>query len=153
MSFIREDLKKIGREVLFLHTADNNPRRGEGTFLRLKNGNIIFAYTHFYGNNWEDKCSADLYAIYASDEGETWSMPSPLIERDEGAENIMCPSLFRTPDGDIGLLYLRKAGKACVPYYTYSSDEGKTFSPIQRCIDEDVFWVSAKSPIFTGLCR
>ena len=39
--FIYDIMKKIGREVLFLNSKENNPRNGEGTFLRLKNGNIV----------------------------------------------------------------------------------------------------------------
>lgn len=142
MSFVREDIKKIGREVLFLHTEDNLPRRGEGTFLRLKNEDIMFAYTSFTGNNWEDECEADIMAVYSSDEGETWTKPSMVLEHSDGATNYMCPSLFRMPNGNVGLLFLRKDGMNCIPYFTYSSDEGKSFVPIQRVVDEDSYWVS-----------
>lgn len=142
MSFIREDIKKIGREVLFLHTEENLPRRGEGSFLRLKNGDIMHAYTSFSGNNWEDHCAADIMAVYSSDEGETWSEPKMILEHGNGTTNLMCPSLFRMPDGNLGLLLLRKHELYCVPYFTYSTDESKTFSPIQRVVEEDNFFVS-----------
>ena len=38
-------MKKVGRPVLFLATGPNNPRNGEGAFIRLKDGSILFAYT------------------------------------------------------------------------------------------------------------
>ena len=38
-------MKKIGHEVLFLGTSENNPRNGEGTFVRLADGGILYAYT------------------------------------------------------------------------------------------------------------
>ena len=36
-------MKKIGKEVLFLPTGDRNPRNGEGTFARLRDGRIMAA--------------------------------------------------------------------------------------------------------------
>ena len=38
-------MKKVGKEVLFLATKENNPRNGEGTFIRLRDGRIMFAYS------------------------------------------------------------------------------------------------------------
>ena len=34
-------MKKIGKEVLFLSTGEKNPRNGEGSLLRLKDGRIL----------------------------------------------------------------------------------------------------------------
>ena len=35
------DMKTIGYEVSMLAPGENNPRNGEGTFLRLKDGGIL----------------------------------------------------------------------------------------------------------------
>lgn len=42
-------MQKIGKEVLFLPTSNTILRRGEGAFLRLNTGAIMFAYTEYYG--------------------------------------------------------------------------------------------------------
>lgn len=131
--------KTIGRCVLFMHTDNETPRNGEGTFLRLKNGNILFAYTSFSGETWYDDCTADIAGIISADEGETWSEKRILLKHDVDSRNLMCPSLLRLPDGRIGLVYLRKSkhGVNAVPYIVFSDDEGETFSSPVKIIDDD----------------
>ena len=34
-------MKKVGKEVLWLSCSDENPRNGEGAFIRLKDGKIV----------------------------------------------------------------------------------------------------------------
>lgn len=141
MKFIKEDIKTIGREVLFLHAMDGIPRRGEGSCIRLKNGAIMYVYNTFEGNDWKDECPANLAVVYSYDDGETWSEPSILFNKDESALNLMCPTLIRLKNDNLGMVYLRKEGIACVPYFSYSEDEGETFSESIRCIEEDGYYV------------
>ena len=131
--------KTIGRCVLFMHTDTETPRNGEGTFLRLKNGNILFAYSCFSGETWYDDCTADIAGIISADEGETWTSKRILLKHDDDARNLMCPSLLRLPDGRIGLIYLRKSKNNinAVPFIAYSDDEGETFSSPVKIIDDD----------------
>ncbi len=131
-------MKKIGREVLFLDIKQENPRNGEGTFLRLKDNSILFVYSRFTGNDWHDECAADIAAFTSYDEGETWVDERIILVHDEGARNFMCPSLIRMNNGDVGLIYLRKAKENvnCVPYIVRSSDEGKTFFEPQRILED-----------------
>ena len=128
----------IGREVLFLHTNKTTPRNGEGTFLRLMNGAILFAYTRFSGDEWHDDAAADIAALTSFDEGETWKDSRIIIEHDETSRNLMCPSLLRMKNGDIGLVFLKKMkdGINAVPWFCRSSDEGKTFSEPFRFISD-----------------
>ena len=110
ISFGRKDkllMKQIGKEVCFLRTGVKNPRNGECSFLRLHDGRIMCIYTKYYGDDWTDHAIARLEAIYSSDEGETWSESSILIEKDEEALNIMAASLIRLDNGNLGVLYLR----------------------------------------------
>lgn len=127
-------MKIIGREVLFLKSKGNNPRNGEGTFIRLNNGGILFAYSRFTGKDWFDECAADIAAITSYDEGETWREERILFEHDENSRNYMCPNLLRMNNGDIGLIYLRKDrhSENSAAYIARSSDEGKSFSTPQR---------------------
>lgn len=132
-------MKKIGREVLFLAAKDGNPRNGEGTFFRLKDNSILFVYSKFSGNDWHDECSADIAALISRDEGETWADERIIFAHDENSRNYMCPSLVRMNNGDVGLIYLRKAkeNESGIPYFSRSSDEGKTFSSPRKFIDDN----------------
>lgn len=137
-------MKQIGKEVCFLKTGIKNPRNGECSFLRLRDGRIMCVYTKYYGDDWTDHAIARLEAIYSSDEGESWSESSILIEKDEEALNIMAASLIRLENGDLGVLYLRKSMKdkklLCMPYFARSSDEGKTFSDPICCISKEGYY-------------
>jgi len=131
-------VKHIGHQVLFLPAGPGNPRNGESTMIRLKDGRILLVYTQYYGESWEDHAIARLCACTSSDEGESWSEPDILIEKDERAENIMSPSLVRMPGGDLGILYLRKEkmpdnGVTCMPVFRRSADEGESWSEMLPC--------------------
>lgn len=139
-------MKKVGHEVAFLKTSESNPRNGEGAFLRLNDGRIMYAYTEYYGDDWEDHATARISAVYSSDEGDSWSAPTVLIAKDNNTVNIMSVSLMRMQNGDVGCLYLRKfiaegGGIVCVPYFSRSKDEGRTFDSPLRCIREDGYFV------------
>lgn len=138
-------MKKIGHEVLFIGTSDNNPRNGESTLLRLPDGRIMLAYTEYYTPCGEDHGIAHLCACTSADEGETWSAPHLLIEKDEEAMNIMSPSLITVPDGTVGLFYLRKQmmpdnGIVCMPCFRKSADCGETWSDECRCPIPDGYY-------------
>ena len=50
--------KKLGREVHFIEGRTGNPRSGENSFIRLKNGDILNMYSEFYsGDDWSDRKS------------------------------------------------------------------------------------------------
>ncbi len=126
-------MKQIGTGVLFLPAKAGNPRNGESTFARLNDGRILFAYTEYYGDSWEDHATARIAGCTSADEGETWAEPRILLEKDEAALNIMSPSLLRMGNGDLGMFYLRKEGMpgrghTCMPMFRRSSDEGETWS-------------------------
>ena len=77
-------MKKIGREVLFLKTGKGNPRNGEGSFIRLKDGRIMYAYTQYYGDDWNDHATARIAAYYSSDEerlGPTGVFSLPRMQK------------------------------------------------------------------------
>ena len=101
-------MKKIGRQTLYREATEQEPRSGEGCFIRLKDGGILYAYNRFRAGAGDDYDSADIAGIKSSDEGESWSEPFILIKKDECATNLMCPSLIRMKNGDIGMIYIRK---------------------------------------------
>ncbi len=122
--------KKIGREVHFVEARTGNPRSGENSFVRLKNGDILNAYTEFYGDDWADKALSRISGFLSHDEGETWSESFPIFEVPKGYTDLMCVSLLRLSDGDIGMTYLARIENtsAFQLYFARSHDEGKTFT-------------------------
>ena len=133
-------MKKVGKQVLFLTTGEQNPRNGEGSIIRLNDGRIMHAFTEYCGDCEKDHGVARISACYSDDEGETWSDKSVLVEKDEKAQNIMSCNLIRLSDGRLGIIYLRKEineqkGCYCMPVFRYSDDEGKTFSEMIYCTD------------------
>ena len=145
-------MKKIGKEVAFLKTAKGNPRNGEGSFIRLNDGRIMYAYTEYYGDDWADHATARISAVYSEDEGETFGEPTVLLEKEDWQMNIMSVSLLRMPNGNIGMLYLEKtdAGNDCVycmPVFRYSTDDGKTFSEVIECTDVKGYYIAVNDRI------
>ena len=131
-----------GKEnVLLLEPSEGNPRNSEGDFIILKDGRILFVYTHFTEGSG-DNAGALLAGRYSADEGKTWSAKDEIILENEGDMNIMSVSLFRLSDERIALFYLRKNSESdCIPYLRTSNDEAKSWSEASRCIPDDGYFV------------
>ena len=84
-----------------------NPRNTEGSFVTLRDGRILYAYTRFTGGTG-DHDSASIVGRHSSDGGRTWSGEDIPMVAGEGAMNVMSVSLLRLKDGRIALFYLRK---------------------------------------------
>lgn len=83
-----------------------NARNSEGSFIRLPDGGILFAYSRFNTANNEDAAGCDIAAIYSYDEGESWSEPRIIVKAsDFGVQNIMSVSAVYQKDGKIGLYF------------------------------------------------
>lgn len=125
----------------FLPPAPGNPRNTEGSFVTLKDGRILFAYSKFTGGG-DDNDSATIAGRYSKDEGKTWSTDDVTLIEKEGEMNVMSVSLLRLKDGRIALFYVRKNSVSdCHPYLRYSSDEGKSWSEPIKCVREDGYYV------------
>ena len=105
------------RAALRLPPGVGNPRNSEGDFIRLKDGRMMFLYTHFT-DGAGDHSKAHLAARYSSDAGKTWTTSDKVALRNEGDWNIMSVSLLRLDDGSIALFICartlcRTAGRCC----------------------------------------
>ena len=121
--------------VLDLSHRRDNPRNSEGAFVTLKDGRILFVYTHYYGESWADEATARLCARFSDDGGRTWSERDEVVVENEGGCNVMSVSLLRLQDGRIALFYLRKNSIAdCRAYLRTSADEGRSWSDPTLCI-------------------
>ena len=118
----------------FLKHQTGNPRNSEGSFVRLSDGRLYFAYTRYRNENgdWNDHATADICAIISADDGQTWSEPFTVVKNQH--LNVMSVSLLRLSDGRIALAYGRKSAIPghenvdCRPLIRFSSDEAKSWS-------------------------
>lgn len=130
-------MKKIGKEVLLLQTSQGNPRNGEGSFIRLKDGSILYGYTEYIGTSWHDHAEARLSCVISRDEGETWGEKRVILERPADSKNIMSLSFLRMGNGDIGAFYIFKNPDGTDNIYLIrSSDEGNSWSDPINCMGQ-----------------
>lgn len=133
----------IGHDTLFIKPAPGNPRNSEGSFLRLNDGSIMFAYSRYLGESWNDHAYAEIYAIFSRDDGETWGEGRTIIRCNPGESNVMSVSMMRMANGDVGLFFLRKTtDEDCRLNLIRSSDEGKTWSDYEILIPNPGYYVT-----------
>jgi hypothetical protein len=129
--------------VLKLEPGPDNPRNSEGDFITLKDGRLLFIYTHYTGKSSSDHATAYLAGRYSSNKGKSWDKEDHLVLANEGKMNIMSVSLLRLQNDDIAMFYLRKNSVTdCIPMMRISKDEAATWSDPVRCInDRDGYFV------------
>lgn len=123
--------------VLIIPRGPDNPRNSEGDFITLKDGRILYVYSHYTGDSYMDDAPAFLAGRYSSDNGKTWTSTDQRIVEQEGKLNVMSVSLLRLKNGEIALFYLKKdSPEDCMPMVRFSSDEGKTWTAPRECITD-----------------
>jgi hypothetical protein len=123
--------------VLTFPPGPNNPRNSEGDFITLKNGRILYMYTHFTGTSYMDDAPAYLASRFSDDNGKTWSKTDEIVLQHEDKKNLMSVSLLRLNNGEIAMFFLRKNSTwDCIPYVQFSTDEAKTWSKPVKCITD-----------------
>ncbi|MDD4018065.1 MAG: exo-alpha-sialidase [Kiritimatiellae bacterium] len=134
-SLFRPRLQEMPVRTLELPPVKGNPRNSEGAFITLKDGRIMFAYTHYMAGSGADHDPAHVAARYSSDGGKTWTDEDRVIVANEGGMNVMSVSLLRLKSGEIALFYLRKnGGDDCRPIVRVSDDEAETWSEPVNCV-------------------
>ncbi|MBR2615938.1 MAG: exo-alpha-sialidase [Clostridia bacterium] len=119
--------------VFDLAISGNNARNSEGSFIRLKDGSILFAYSRYCSASWRDEASCSIAGIRSLDEGETWSEPEILVKSsDFGVANIMSVSALQQQNGDVGLYFLIKENDGHTSFGRALSADGVHFTP-ERC--------------------
>ncbi len=118
-----------------------NPRNSEGAFIQLKDGKILFVYSHFT-NGSRDEAAAYLAGRFSKDGGKTWTREDQVVIPNEGKLNVMSVSLLRLSDGRIALFYLTKNSlDDCRPVMRLSTDETLSWSEPKLCINEIGYFV------------
>ena len=129
------------RHTLELPPSAGNPRNTEGSFIRLKDGHLLYAYSKFTGGT-EDHATADIVTRTSSDGGLTWSPEDTILVKNDGRMNVMSVSFVRLRSGAIALFTVRKNSMLdCRPVLRLSRDEGKTWSAPRLTIREPGYYV------------
>ena len=125
-------------KIRLLPPGPGNARNSEGDFIQLKDGRILFVYTHFTGGG-SDYAAGHLAGRYSSDGGKTWTKEDVVIVPQSGGFNDMSVSLLRLQNGSIALFYIRKNSLLdCRPVMRISTDESKTWSAPVECITDEI---------------
>lgn len=132
----------IGKLIKDFAPNETNHRNSEGDFIQLKNGDILFVYTR-YDASCDDHASANLYASISKDNGESFSEPYLIYDKNTiNATNVMSVSLMRMQNGDLGLYFLKKEEYyQCRLFLVRSKDEGKTWSTPTLCTVGEGYFV------------
>jgi len=129
------------KRIKLLPPGPGNPRNSEGDFVQLKDGRLLFIYTHFTSGG-ADNAGAHLASRVSPNGGLTWSKDDVVVVPNEGKQNVMSVSLLRLRTGEIALFYLRKnAWDDCRPYMRLSADEAKSWSKPRLCIQPGGYYV------------
>ena len=103
----------VGKIIKDLPPTLGNARNSEGSFIRLKSGRIVFAYSYFKGDSAHDNACCNIAMIYSDDDGLSFSEPKIVLTAKEcGADNIMSVSLLEMLDGSVGVFYVSKTETA-----------------------------------------
>ena len=139
--FALQMMAQVGTCVLSLDPSPANPRNSEGDFIRLRDGRLLFVYTHFTGDS-SDFGTSHLAGRFSEDGGRTWTNDDILVLANEGAVNTMSVSLLRLQDGRIGLFYLVKGtGHTCMPFVRFSGDEAGSWGDRVPCAAQPGYYV------------
>jgi hypothetical protein len=124
-----------------LPPGPGNPRNTEGSFVRLGNGDLLFAYTKFTGGG-ADHDAAHIAARVSRNGGRSWSGEDRVLVDNNAAQNVMSVSFLRLPDRRILMFYLRKNSDAdCLVLMRVSKDEGRTWSADTTCTTDPGYFV------------
>ena len=132
-------MKVIGKRVHVIPPVEKNPRNGEGDFVRLPDGRIMFAYSEYYTSDMEDHGPSQITAVFSSDEGESFGDRRVLVAPREDVLNRMCVSFLTMRNGDIGMFYAEKyltdEGRVYMRYMLTRTKDGEVFSEPMNCAE------------------
>lgn len=129
--------------VLLLPARSDNSRNSEGAFTTLRDGRILFAYSHYVGDDWQDHARAVIASRESSDGGRSWSKEDRVLVANEGDCNVMSVSFLRLHDRRLALFYVRKNSTLdCRLRMRVSDDEGITWGEPVLCNPAEGYFVT-----------
>jgi len=129
-------MSSFKRLVHSLPPTPNNPRNSEGTFIRAKNGDILFAYSRYCGISDHDNATCDIALLRSSDEGENWVFDKIIAyAKDFNAQNLMSVSALIQNDTSLAFYFLIKENDKTGTVGRIVSKDGISFfsEDAERC--------------------
>lgn len=90
------------RRVMIQEHSDDNKRNDQASMIRLNDGRLVIAYSHF-GPGAEDLDESSVYYQFSEDNGLTWSDAQELIS--PIALGSYIPSLYKKANGNVLLVF------------------------------------------------
>ena len=144
-------MKVIGKRVHALPPQNGNPRNGEGDFIRLPDGRIMFAYSEYIGESGHDHASSQIVAVFSSDEGESFGNRRVLVALDEKIVNRMCVTLLPMQNGEIGMFYgekfINRTGRIGMRVMLSRTKDGEHFSAPINCTNNEEYLVKENARV------
>lgn len=129
-----------------------NGRNSEGSFIRLPDGAILFAYSRYNTNESGDNADCDIAVIRSYDEGESWSEPEIIVKAALfGVGNIMSVSCVYQRTGEIGVYFLIKENEGNITFGRAISADGTAFAAERCTIDGPISYYVVNNDRFTRL--
>ena len=124
------------KTVCEIKRSESNPRNSEGDFARLKNGDILFAYSRYHGDSFSDDAACDIAGMISHNDGESFEpLPYMLARAEEhGVQNIMSVTLRRLSNGELCLFYLCKKGPQSAMFLRRATEDETVFGEAEICI-------------------
>ena len=143
-------MQPLGKNVLEIPPKQGSARNGEGAFLKLRDGRLLFIYT-IQTESVHDVTPSKIAARTSSDGGITWTDNDRILfhYRDfdtpgQPCLNISSVSLMRMQDDTIGLYFIirRSFTEDCRLRLFRSYDEGETFDEGTLCVPSPGYFVT-----------
>ena len=119
--------------VTVIGASDKNKRNDQSAMIKLDNGSLVIAYSHF-GDASRDDDTSSIYIQTSTDNGNTWSAEKELIAAFSLGSYV--PSFYKKPNGNI-----------LVVFFVRESDNPYTSSLRQIEFSDDLSKVVAKPKI------
>lgn len=116
----------------------NNTRNDQSSIIRLNNGKLMVAYSHFGTSSGDVGESSIYYAL--SDDGVNWGTPIQLIPKIEMGSYI--PNLYKKPNGNVLVVFfVREAGTfdSSLQKIEFSPDLQTIVSPAEIILENGYF--------------
>lgn len=90
------------KRVNVICAGDNNKRNDQSAMIKLNDGRLVIAYSHF-GNASRDDDKSSIYFQISTDNGNSWSEEKELIAAIRLGSYV--PSFYKKPNGNILLVF------------------------------------------------
>lgn len=121
-------------KLVWDHKIDgNNARNSEGSFVRMRDGGILYAYSRYCTADFGDYARSDIAVIRSFDEGETWSEPEIIVRAEQfGVKSVMSVSAVQQQNGMLGIYFMVKENAGNATLARALSEDGYHFTA-ERC--------------------